>query len=147
MNKHLLLILLLSPLSLVAKETALDCKWERGVSYDNPKKQMERTKDESVVVQEDSLIPSLVNIQMYGYEYKAERKLNKLYWIAPAVQYESWEYRHELDTINGSLNVTLHQPLAESVGWELETRREPDGTIKSFSTYYKCLKVQPLFDK
>ena len=77
MNKHLLLILLLSPLSLVAKETALDCKWERGVSYDNPKKQMERTKDESVVVQEDALIPSLVNIQMYGYEYKAEMRLNK----------------------------------------------------------------------
>ena len=83
---------------------------------------------------------------MYGYGYKADRKVNKILWDVPDARFETWEYRHVLDTVTGNLNVTLHQPLSDDASWELDLRRESDNTIKSFTAYYKCSKVTPLFD-
>ena len=145
--KKLLTLLLLSPLVFAeTKETALDCKWERTVSYDNPDMKIESDKDESVVIKESVESKDLVFIQMYGYGYKADRKVNKILWDVPDARFETWEYRHVLDTVTGNLNVTLHQPLSDDASWELDLRRESDNTIKSFTAFYKCSKVTPLFD-
>jgi len=145
--KKLLILLLLSPLAFAeTKETILDCKWERTVSYDNPDMKMERDKDESVVVNEYPAHPDWATIEIYGYRYEADKKINRFIWDVPDSRFETWEYRHVLDAITGNLNVTLHQPLSDDASLELNLRREPDDTIKSFTMYYKCSKVTPLFD-
>ena len=145
--KKLLTLLLLSPLAFAEiKETALDCKWERSVYNLFPTQQLERYSDESIVVTDLGDFVDWVWIDMYGFRYKADKRSNHFTWTAPDANYDSWDYRHTLDTVTGKLEVILHTGLAEDVDLEYEMKREPDGTIKNNTQYYKCSKVTPLFD-